>query len=127
MIVLISFSQSSFAQTILTGFVKDQYGMPIIGASVVVKGTTEGTVTNMNGSFMIRCNLRTDILVVSAVNYMTKEVPLTSYSLVYTITLDEVISDPSCSDWNTDYYVWANNINYGRLDAILPGRQRYFC
>jgi len=41
------------AQNRLTGKVVDETGLPVIGASVIVKGTTEGTVTDMDGAFSL--------------------------------------------------------------------------
>ena len=38
----------SFAQSTVTGIVKDNAGEPIVGASVLIKGTSTGTVTDIN-------------------------------------------------------------------------------
>ena len=46
------------------GVVKDATGEPLIGVSVVVKGTTNGAVTDVNGNFSIACSAN-DILVFS--------------------------------------------------------------
>ena len=40
-------------KTKITGIVKDQYGEPIIGANVVVKGTTLGTITDIDGNYTL--------------------------------------------------------------------------
>lgn len=40
-------------KTKITGIVKDQYGEPIIGANVVVKGTTVGTITDIDGNYTL--------------------------------------------------------------------------
>ena len=39
----------------VTGVVKDAAGEPIIGANIVVKGTTNGTVTDLDGNFTLQC------------------------------------------------------------------------
>ena len=39
----------SFAQSSVTGIVKDKTGEPIVGASILIKGTSTGTVTDING------------------------------------------------------------------------------
>ncbi len=49
---------------LLKGTVKDQSGEPVIGANVVVKGTTNGTVTDVNGNFVLEVS-NADILQVS--------------------------------------------------------------
>jgi len=49
------FSIGMFAQSItVKGVVKDDAGEPIIGASVVVKGTSNGTITDFNGNFELQ-------------------------------------------------------------------------
>ena len=49
------------------GIVKDATGEPVIGASVVVKGTTNGTITGLDGDFSLGGVKKGDILVVSFV------------------------------------------------------------
>ena len=43
------------------GVVKDATGEPLIGVSVVVKGTTNGAVTDVNGNFSIACTTGIDL------------------------------------------------------------------
>jgi len=52
-----------------TGVVKDKTGETIIGASVVVKGTTNGSVTGMNGEFSLNNVPRGSVIVVSFVGF----------------------------------------------------------
>lgn len=59
----------------LTGVVKDQNGEPIIGANVSIKGTTTGSVTDMDGKFSLRATEK-DILLVTYIGYVTQEVPV---------------------------------------------------
>ena len=42
-----------FAQNQVTGIVMDETGEPIIGASILIKGTEQGTITNVDGNFML--------------------------------------------------------------------------
>lgn len=67
-------SIGAFAQQIaVKGHVKDTTGEPVIGANVLVKGTTNGTITDFDGNFML--NVPKDaILSVSFVGYKTAEV-----------------------------------------------------
>ena len=82
--------------TTCKGVVKDAAGETIIGASVVAKGTTNGTITGINGDFSLN-NVKTgDIIVVSFVGYQTQEIKFTGQSLNIilkdnTQTLDEVV------------------------------------
>ena len=57
-----------------TGTVKDAAGEPVIGASVVVKGTTNGVVTDFDGNFSLSNVNKGDIIQVSFVGYQTVEV-----------------------------------------------------
>lgn len=61
----------------IKGVVKDSYGETIIGASVIVKGTTTGTVTDMDGNFSLDVPVGTN-LEVSYVGYLTQAVVVNS-------------------------------------------------
>lgn len=56
----------------ITGVVKDKNGEPIIGANVVVKGTSNGTITDLDGKFTLETSVGT-ILTVSYIGYHPKE------------------------------------------------------
>ncbi len=79
-----------------TGVVKDGFGETVIGASVVVKGTNNGTITGMNGDFSLPNVQRGDIIQISFVGYLTQEVKWTGAPLSVLLkedyqTLDEVV------------------------------------
>lgn len=57
-----------------TGVVVDENGQPVVGASVVVKGTTIGTSTDVNGRYLISVPQSGKILVISLIGSTTKEV-----------------------------------------------------
>ena len=61
------------AQSTISGHVKDDAGEDIIGASVMVKGTQNGTVTDLAGKFQLKCNAGAT-LVISYVGYDPQEV-----------------------------------------------------
>ena len=69
-----------------TGTVVDAMG-PVIGASVVVKGTTNGTITDFDGNFSIPGVKKGTILEISFVGYTTKEVTWNGAAL--NVTLEE--------------------------------------
>ncbi|MDE6181232.1 MAG: TonB-dependent receptor [Phocaeicola sp.] len=56
------------------GIVKDATGEAVIGASVVVKGTTNGTITDFDGNFSLDNVKKGDVLVISYVGYQTQEI-----------------------------------------------------
>lgn len=57
----------------VTGIITDERGEPIIGANVVVKGTSKGTVTDLNGEYSIEANGKS-ILLISYIGYLSEEV-----------------------------------------------------
>ena len=78
-----------------TGIVKDAMG-EVIGASVVVKGTTNGSMTDFEGKFTVRNVKKGDILEISFVGYKTQEVvwngqPLNILLVEDTEMLEEVV------------------------------------
>ena len=84
----------AFAQT-ATGLVKDKTGEPMIGVNVLVKGTTNGTITDFDGKFSIPDVPSNATLVVSYIGYLTKEVK-SGKDLIIVLeednkTLDEVV------------------------------------
>ena len=62
-----------YAQTELKGTVVDANGEPIIGASVIEKGTKNGTVTDIDGNFKLQTK-QGSLLVISYIGYISQEV-----------------------------------------------------
>ena len=58
---------------IIKGTILDATGMPVIGANVMVKGTTNGTITDMDGKFSLEVD-KNAILVVSYIGYANQEI-----------------------------------------------------
>lgn len=73
-------STYAFAQNTVTGIVKDKAGDPLIGVSVVEKGTTNGNITDMDGKFTMNV-AQGKTLVFSYIGYVTQEIKVTSNSL----------------------------------------------
>ncbi len=63
-----------FAQIPITGNVTDESGEPVIGASILIKGTGQGTVTDIDGNFSLTVTDEEAILVVSYVGMVSREV-----------------------------------------------------
>ncbi len=79
-----------------TGVVVDATGETVIGASVVVKGTTNGTITGIDGDFSLNNVKKGDIIQISFVGYQTVEIPWNGQPLNVTLqddtqTLQEVV------------------------------------
>ena len=62
-----------FAQTECSGTIVDANGEPIIGASVIEKGTKNGTVTDIDGNFKLQTK-QGSLLVISYIGYISQEV-----------------------------------------------------
>ncbi len=89
---------SKQAQRTITGNVTNESGQPIPGATVVVKGTSHGVITDPDGNFQLT-NVKTgQTLVISFVGMTTQEVPITaqsSFNIILqesTIGLEEVVA-----------------------------------
>ena len=81
---------------ICKGIVKDATGETVIGASVVVKGTTNGTITGIDGDFTLSGVPKGSTLVVSYVGYLTQEIKFNGQPINVVLkedsqTLDEVV------------------------------------
>lgn len=89
-LVAISVSVGVQAQTMISGNVSTEQKEAVIGANVVIKGTTNGTVTDINGDFQLQIPAGSEngVLVISSIGYVTQEIPLAAQS-VFTITLAE--------------------------------------
>ena len=86
-LVMLFASVSLMAQKIpVTGVVRDQVG-PAIGVSVVEKGTTNGTVTDIDGNFAISVNPGA-VLEISSIGYKTQDITVGSQTK-FTVTLVE--------------------------------------
>ena len=73
LILLAAISLNVSAQTItLTGNVKDKTGEPIIGASILEKGTTNGTITDFDGNFTLKVSGKVPVIV-SYIGMKTQE------------------------------------------------------
>lgn len=87
----------AMAQVLVRGTVVDQTGESVIGASIQVKGTTQGTITDIDGKFSLGVPDKKSVIVVSFIGYATKELQVDTskpMSIVLeedTKVLDEVV------------------------------------
>ncbi len=81
----------------VSGTVYDETGAGLPGVNVLVKGTTNGTITDAQGNYNISVNENDAILIFSFVGYLTQEVPIAGQSVIDvnleqdSQTLDEVV------------------------------------
>lgn len=84
------------SKTVCKGVVKDNQGETVIGASVVVKGSTNGTITGLDGDFTLDNVKRGDVIQISYIGYVSQEVVWQGTPLNITLkedsqTLEEVV------------------------------------
>lgn len=85
-------TESVFRQTkTLSGTVKSTSGDPLPGVTIVVKGTTTGTVTQGDGSFSMTVGADAEILMFSFVGMTTQEVPIGTQTVFDIVMVEEVI------------------------------------
>jgi TonB-linked SusC/RagA family outer membrane protein len=78
----------------VSGTVKDETGESVPGATVLVKGSQTGTVTDIDGNFSIQA-APGDILVVSFIGYSSREITVQSGQTIYAIAMEVSMSDLS--------------------------------
>ena len=76
LLCICSFTATFGQNATVSGVVKDDTGEPVIGAGVLVKGTTSGTITDVEGHFSFRADDLNGTLVVSFVGMETQEIPM---------------------------------------------------
>ncbi len=90
-VVLLSFG-TSIAQTEISGTVEDASGVPILGANVLILGTTEGTTTDFDGNFLLTTNLSgSQIIRISFIGFspMEQTVDLNGSAITLNAVLQE--------------------------------------
>lgn len=73
--------------TTIRGIVADNGNIPLIGVSIVVKGTTNGTITDENGNFELQASIG-DVLVISYIGFLAQEIILKDTSISVTLKED---------------------------------------
>ena len=97
LLIFLSMPFLSAQELTVSGRITDKSGESIIGASILVQGTTSGTITDFDGNFTVPNVASNAVLVVSYVGYKTQNIPVngkTIFNIVLeedTETLDEVV------------------------------------
>ena len=74
--------QPDQSRTILKGIVRDDTDEPLIGATVMVKDSNEGTVTDIEGAFSLAINAANPVIVVSYIGYETQEIDVAGRTFI---------------------------------------------
>jgi hypothetical protein len=75
----------------ISGFVSDQNGQPLPGVTVIVRGTTTGTVTNADGEFTLTILDEAEVLVFSFVGMKSREVSVVGKNMITVLLEEEAI------------------------------------
>ena len=91
MICMFAFCCFTLAQTKIQGNVSSEAGDPLIGVSVVVEGTSTGTITDVNGGFELEVPSTESVLVFSYLGYQNMSIQVGNQSII-SVTLKESAS-----------------------------------
>lgn len=82
LLILSVFACYAGAQGTVTGVVKDQSGETLIGVNVMVKGTTNGSITDVDGKYSVSLTGNNPVLVFSYIGYLTQEIPVSGQKVI---------------------------------------------
>lgn len=88
LLLLLQLSMANAQNQKIRGIVKDTSGEPLIGVNVLLKGTTVGAITDIEGTFTLDTNADKGTLVISFIGFETKEVPVKGRNFL-TVILSE--------------------------------------
>ncbi|MBL7113674.1 MAG: TonB-dependent receptor [Bacteroidales bacterium] len=77
-------------EIVVTGTITDENGEPLIGATVVIQGTTRGAVTDLNGNYKITVPDENTVLVFSYVGYESRDITVGSQTTIDVILISEI-------------------------------------
>jgi TonB-dependent starch-binding outer membrane protein SusC len=89
---MLSYSQVALCQLNITGKVVDNKGEPITGVNVVVKGTTQGAITDIDGNFTLSVPSEDAVLSFSAVGYLSEEVKVGNQKSISVTLEDDLVN-----------------------------------
>ena len=84
-----SLKQQSGKERTITGQVVDAKGEPLIGVSILVKGTTDGAITDLDGNYKIVTKSNNPVIVYSYIGYKTQEIPLKGQTAINITMMDD--------------------------------------
>lgn len=100
----------------ISGKVIDHNGIPIPGVTVTLKGTSRGTLTNLDGQYSVTAS-ENAILVFSFVGYKTVEIPLENHAEI-NVQLEEDISGLGEVKINAGYYHTTKRESTGNISRV---------
>ncbi|UOB17944.1 SusC/RagA family TonB-linked outer membrane protein [Abyssalbus ytuae] len=102
----------------VSGIVTNEDGLPVIGATVIIKGTARGKATDFDGSYTITVPNPENILVFSALGFATHEVIVGDQEII-NVVLKESINELDEVIINAGYYSTTERLKTGNISKIL--------
>jgi TonB-dependent starch-binding outer membrane protein SusC len=90
LIILTPNNTAEIQQQTVSGRITDKGGEPVIGANVMEKGTSNGTITDLNGRYSLRLGTENPALMISSVGFLSVEIPVEGRNQI-DISLEEDI------------------------------------
>lgn len=81
--------QQKGKERVVTGQVLDSKGEPLIGVSILIKGTTDGAITDLDGNYKVITNVVNPVIVYSYIGYKTQEVPYNGQTALNITLMDD--------------------------------------
>ncbi|MBN1188002.1 MAG: TonB-dependent receptor [Bacteroidales bacterium] len=79
-----------YAQIVIKGTIRDNSYNPLIGASVIVKGTNKGVITDFDGNFTINVKDTNATMIISYIGYLTQEIPLKGQANIDVVLQEDI-------------------------------------
>ena len=76
--------------TIVKGTVVDDTGMPLLGATVIVEGTSNGATTDFDGNYLLNVKKENAVLVFSYLGFETQKIPLGAQKVVNVVLVEDL-------------------------------------
>ena len=122
-ILLLIFSMiwiTGFSQTLIKGKVVDEANLPLPGASIVLKDSNKGVVTNFDGDFFIETNNSKETLVVSYMGFKTQEVNFTGKNNLTIVMVADAQSLNFDDDQVGAVVAFLRTLNDDNFDRTIP-------
>ncbi len=78
--------------TIVKGTVVDETGMPLLGATIIVEGTSNGATTDFDGNYLLNVKKENAVLVFSYLGFETQKIPLGAQKVVNVVLVEDLNS-----------------------------------
>ena len=114
LIVLSLLTQSLIAQNQIAGNVSDINGGPLPGTTIVQKGSTNGTVADIDGNFKLSINSMPATLVFSFVGYATQEIEVSAQTTL------RVLMEPESYNLSGVEVVGSRSLNRSVTESMVP-------